>query len=158
MPEGRQAACESGGVNIGKPCHAPHPKSGTRNGSAATVLVFTCTVEGCTKSYRTSGWLQRHIRVAHSNALGDLESTDQQKSPEAVSSDTGVVRYGSQPADIPGRSGWRPGMECPYPGCRQRGRGEGWKCWKSVQNHMAKAHRTNANSGSASRSRRGKVA
>ena len=154
---GLQAAHELGRANTGKPCYAPHPESGTRNVSAPTVPEFTCMVEGCTKSYKTSGWLQRHIKVAHSNVPGDLAVTVRTKSPVAVSRDPGVVRYGSQPVDNTSRSGWRPGMECPYPGCRQRGKGAGWTCWKSVQNHMARTHGTNANTGGASRSRKSKA-
>jgi hypothetical protein len=119
--------------------------------------VFRCTVDGCVRSYRSAGWLSRHQREAHGSVPLSGETAAVTRTPAPVGVVVEVLQSPSAEPSL-GREGWRPGAECPFPGCKQRGQGAGWTCWKSVQNHMSRVHHVNANTGELSRTRRVKDA
>ena len=153
---GMQASTDPAQTNlvypIITPVPVPHPESGGLNRGCGG---FSCPIDGCSRAYKSAGWLKRHLKDAHGSA--SLLSTETQEAGFLVVGGPVVAPQPSAPVAV-GRDGWRPGMECPFPGCEQRGQGGGWKCWKSVQNHMARVHHVNANTGGSSRVRKGKEA
>ena len=104
---------------------------------------FKCSL--CEKSYKTMGWLTRHLGQAHGESGVPIsECTDPLSTQNQIQGTTSLVSKAKTSR----------GLSCEICG-KGAGPGRSWGT-KTLANHMAREHKVNARTGGVSRSRMGK--
>lgn len=146
-------------THVREPSYSPeeqlttdHNEGCKSEGGERVAAPFQCTL--CNSSFKTSGWLTRHLKIKHST----VEVKAKVKSPIKVCIEQSIppaIVPALEKADLPPQDEKSFSRHCLL--CSSPGAGKPWTTFKSAQNHMARVHGINLRTGLPSRKRKTKA-